>query len=82
LLNEIKAPGYTTVERALPPADLEKADQVLISSTTRDLLVVESIEGLSIGNKGHACAVLEEALSEYRGRYIREHAHATPAIPK
>lgn len=82
LLNEIKAPGYTTVERPLPPADLEKADQVLISSTTRDLLVVESIEGLSIGNKGDACAVLEEALSEYRARYIREHAHAMPAIPK
>jgi branched-chain amino acid aminotransferase len=78
LLTEIKAPGFTTVERPLTPADLEKADQVLISSTTRNLLVVEFIEGLAIRNEGHAVAVLEEALLEYRARYIQEHAHATP----
>jgi branched-chain amino acid aminotransferase len=78
LLTEIKAPGLTTVERPLTPADLEKADQVLISSTTRDLLVVESIEGLAIRNEGHAAAVLEEALSAYRARYVQEHAHAAP----
>jgi branched-chain amino acid aminotransferase len=78
LLTEIKAPGLTTVERPLTPADLEKADQVLISSTTRNLLVVESIEGLTIRNEGNAAAVLEEALLAYRARYIQEHAHATP----
>ena len=78
LLTEIKAPGFTTVERPLTPADLEKADQVLISSTTRDLLVVESIEGLAIRNEGQASAVLEEALSDYRARYIREHAPVAP----
>ncbi|MGA2182089.1 MAG: aminotransferase class IV [Bryobacteraceae bacterium] len=78
LLTEIKAPGLTTVERPLTPADIEKADQVLISSTTRDLLVVESIEGLTIRNEGHAGAVLEEALSAYRARYIQQHAHVAP----
>jgi len=78
LLSEIKVSGYTTVERPLMPADLEKADQVMISSTTRDLLVVESIEGLNIRNEGHAAAVLEEALAAYRARYIQERA-ATPA---
>jgi branched-chain amino acid aminotransferase len=78
LLTEIKVPGFTTVERPLTPADLEKADQVLISSTTRDLLLVESIEGLTIRREGRACAVLEEALSAYRARYIREHAHVAP----
>ena len=82
LLTEIKATGFTTVERPLTPADLEKADQVLISSTTRDLLVVESVEGLSIRNEGQACTVLEEALSVYRARYIREHANATPVAGK
>ena len=80
LLTEIKAPGFTTVERPLTPADLEKADQVLISSTTRDLLVVESIEGLAIRNEGQASAVLEEALSDYRARYIREHAPVAPVV--
>ena len=74
LLSEIKVSGYTTVERPLMPADLEKADQVMISSTTRDLLVVESIEGLNIRNEGHAAAVLEEALGAYRARYIQERA--------
>jgi len=74
LLSEIKVSGYTTVERPLMPADLEKADQVMISSTTRDLLVVESIEGLNIRNEGHAAAVLEEALAAYRARYIQERA--------
>ena len=78
LLTEIKVPGYTTVERPLTPADLEKADQVLISSTTRDLLVVESIEGLKIRSECHAGAILEEALSAYRARYIQEHATAAP----
>jgi len=78
LLSEIRVPGFTTVERALTPADLEKADQVLISSTTRDLLVVESIEGLHIGNQGNAVAALEEALSAYRARYVQTHSHAQP----
>ena len=78
LLTEIKAPGFTTVERPLSPVDLEKADQVFISSTTRDLLVVESIEGLTIHNSGQAAAVLEEELAAYRARYIREHSPATP----
>jgi len=78
LLAEIDVPGLSTVERPLTPADLEKADQVLISSTTRDLLVVESIEGLRIANQGNAAAVLEEALSAYRARYVRAHAHAQP----
>ena len=79
LLAEIRVPGFSTVERALTPADLEKADQVLISSTTRDLLVVESIEGLQVRNQGSAAAALEEALADYRTRYIQAHAHA-PAI--
>jgi len=78
LLAEIRVPGFTTVERALTPADLENADQVLISSTTRDLLVVESIEGLHIRNQGNAAAVLEEALSAWRAHYVQTHAHAQP----
>jgi branched-chain amino acid aminotransferase len=82
LLTEIRAPGLTTAERPLTPADLEKADQVLISSTTRDLLVVALIEGLAIRNEGHAAAVLEEALSAYRARYIQAHAHAAPVNGK
>ena len=78
LLSEIRVPGFTTVERPLTPADLEKADQVLISSTTRDLLVVESIEGLHIRDQGNAAAVLEEALSAWRERYVQTHSHAQP----
>jgi len=81
LLSEIRAPGFTTVERALMPADLEKADQVLITSTTRDLLVVEAVEGLTIRSEGQAQAVLEEALLDYRTRYVEAHTPAQAAGP-
>jgi hypothetical protein len=45
LLHEIHVPGYSIEERALAPADLERADEVFITSTTRSLLPVVEIEG-------------------------------------
>ena len=40
LLGEIHVPGITVEEKTLLPADLESADEVFITSTTRDLLPV------------------------------------------
>ena len=38
LLDVVRAPGIKVIQRALKPQDLERADQVFITSTTRDLL--------------------------------------------
>ncbi|MCE5310804.1 MAG: aminotransferase class IV [Acidobacteriales bacterium] len=69
LLREIHVPGLRVVEQTLFPADLEKADQVFITSTTRHLLPVSSIEGLSMRNQGAACQRLREAFDAYVREY-------------
>jgi branched-chain amino acid aminotransferase len=48
MLEEIRVPGLQIGEKRLLPADLETADEVFITSTTRELLPVESIQGLKI----------------------------------
>ncbi len=70
LLQEIHVPGLRVVEQTLFPADLEGADQVFITSTTRHLLPVASIEGLSIRNQGTACRRLRDAFDAY----VRDYA--------
>src|SRR5271165_1385749 len=53
LLNEIRVHGISVREQTILPEDLEEADEVFITSTTRDLLPVRLIEGLRIkhGNR-------------------------------
>ena len=67
LLEEIRVPGLTLTERALTPADLESADEVFITSTTRDLLAVSEISGRPIANRGTARERLSAAFAKYRG---------------
>lgn len=73
LLGEIHAPGYTIAEKPLLPADLEDADEVFITSTTRDLLPVREIEGKATGRGEQARLALQEAFGGYLRRYIAEH---------
>jgi branched-chain amino acid aminotransferase len=70
LLQEIRVPGIQIAERELAPADLERADGVFISSTTRDLLPVVSVEGLTIRNDDRCRAALQNAFTEYRQDYV------------
>lgn len=51
LLLELKIPGVRVSERQLTLADLEAADEVCITSTTRDLLPVREISGKTMGNR-------------------------------
>jgi branched-chain amino acid aminotransferase len=51
LLQEVRVPGVRILERGLTIADLEAADEVCITSTTRDLLPVREIAGKPLGNK-------------------------------
>lgn len=51
LLQEVRVAGVRILERGLTIADLEAADEVCITSTTRDLLPVREIAGKPLGNK-------------------------------
>ena len=73
LLSEMHAPGVEVTEKALTPAELESADEVFITSTTRDLLPVIQIEGKRVGTSGQTRAALQKAFAEYTRRYIAEH---------
>lgn len=75
LLQEIRVPGISVVEETLLPSDLERAGQVLITSTTRDLLAVTHIEGLSVKSEGLAVKnELVRALEKYREAYVQRSA--------
>ena len=51
---EIHVPGIELIEKALTPGDLEAADEVFITSTTRDLLPVFQIEDKQIGRSSRS----------------------------
>jgi branched-chain amino acid aminotransferase len=79
LLGEIHVPGIKVGEKALMPADLEFADEVFITSTTRDLLTVLQIEEKKVGRSERARVALGKAFSEFVKRYVAE-ARRTPAM--
>ena len=76
LLDVVRVPGISVVERTLTPADLERADQVFITSTTRDLLPAVFIEGLNVNNRGSIVDPLVNALEKYRADYVKRNAAA------
>jgi branched-chain amino acid aminotransferase len=77
LLGEIHAPGILIAEKKLTPADLESADEVFITSTTRNLLLVREIGGKAVGHTDRACRALSQAFGEYVDRYVAAHKGAT-----
>ncbi len=70
LLEEIHVPGLTVSEKTLLSADLESADEVFITSTTRDLMPVVSIQGLKIRGGRQVRDRLQQAFSEYTKTYV------------
>ncbi len=71
LLDEISVPGIQVKEAVLLPADLESADEVLVTSTTRGLLPAVSITGLKINHRGApVCSRLQNALRAYMESYV------------
>lgn len=78
LLEEVHVPGIEIRERVLLTADLESADEVFITSTTRELLPVSHIEGLNIRG-GHAvCDELRTAFRAYVEAYVAPRRRAVP----
>jgi branched-chain amino acid aminotransferase len=74
LLEEIRVQGISAVEKTLLPKDLEDADQVFITSTTRDFLPVSDIEGLQVKSGGNVVAALTRAFEDYRAAYVKRNA--------
>jgi len=78
LLDVVRAPGIKVMERTLRPDDLERADEVFITSTTRDLLPAVFIEGLKVRNARNLVEPLVKALEEYRHDYVQ--GNASPLV--
>lgn len=76
LLEEIRVPGIQVGEKPLLPADLQAADEVFITSTTRDLLPVVEIEGAKVGRTLAAQTALAAAFQTRLRQYVSEHKPA------
>jgi branched-chain amino acid aminotransferase len=73
LLEEIRVPGIEAGEKTLRPEDLEAADEVFITSTTRELLPVDSVEGLRLKGGRAVRDTLQGAFSAYAATYVHGH---------
>jgi branched-chain amino acid aminotransferase len=79
LLGETHVQGIHIGEKVLTPADLEDADEVFITSTTRNLLPVREIEGRAIGRADHVRKSLAADFGKFVERYVEEHKSAAAA---
>jgi branched-chain amino acid aminotransferase len=73
LLCEVHVPGIQIVEKTLRLEDLIAADEVFITSTTRDLLPVIQIEDQSVGRSHETRIALSNAFADYLHKYVAEH---------
>ena len=74
LLEEIRVPGIQVAEKALYPEDLQEADEIFITSSTRDLLPVREVEGLTVRRAGQARSLLADAFRRYLDEYVASRA--------
>lgn len=80
MLEELRVPGIEVRESTLLPADLESADEVIVTSSTRELLPVVFIQGLNLRVRGsEVCDKLRAALIDYVHAYVARHKTA-PAV--
>ncbi len=70
LLEEIRVDSLEISEQTLLPADLESADEVFITSTTREILPVKSVEGLKIQRSRQVSDRLQHALTSLVEAYV------------
>jgi branched-chain amino acid aminotransferase len=55
------------------PGDLEAADEVFITSTTRDLLAVRQVEDKKVGRNDRVRKALAEGFADYLRNYVASH---------
>jgi branched-chain amino acid aminotransferase len=76
LLEEIHVDGLHMEEHDFLPVDLETADQVFITSTTRDLLPVMEIDGRQLKQSGELFSRLKNSFLAYQMEYAILHRKA------
>ena len=79
LLGEVHVPGIRISEKALRLEQLLSADEVFITSTTRDLLPVTRIEDHPVGRGDQTRVALASAFSAFVREYIAEHKELSAA---
>ncbi len=72
LLETVQAPGIRIAERRLTLEDLERADGLFITSTTRNLLPVASVDGLSVRTEWSVVRRLAEAFLACQQESVRQ----------
>ncbi len=80
LLEEIRVPGVRVREKMLLPADLEAAAEVFVTSTTRELLPVVSVQGLRIRRGGAVREQLQRAFTAYVESYVAPRKRADSIV--
>lgn len=77
LLSEIHVPGVTVEERDFRLSDLETADEIFITSTTRNLLPVLGVEGLQVRLDGEMHVLLSAVFASYVEAYTAANKEAS-----
>jgi branched-chain amino acid aminotransferase len=80
ILGEIRAPGIRVIEKTVMPGDLENAEEVFITSTTRNLLTVRQVEDKKVGRNDRARKALAEAFAVYVRDYVATHRFAAATL--
>lgn len=72
LLEEIRVPGFSVVERELTPTEIEACDGVFITSSTRDVLAVSQIGGEPVAQSTRVVEQFSRAFLDYRKSYVAD----------
>ena len=75
LLDEMSTAEFQFCERELLPNDLESSDQVFITSTTRDMLPVLSVDRKPLNQSPNSLDRIVDEFRRFRTAYITRHAH-------
>ncbi|MCC6395216.1 MAG: aminotransferase class IV [Bryobacterales bacterium] len=76
VLEELRVPEAHIGEREITLQELSAADDVFITSSTRDLLPVKEIDGVSMKQNGQMRGRLQEAFAAYLESYVSERRQA------
>jgi branched-chain amino acid aminotransferase len=80
LIEAVKVPGIRIAEKPLALEDLYRADEVLITSTTRGLLPVREIAGLELNRTHRISEILSGAFREFFAADVARRTHAAVRV--
>lgn len=80
LLEELTVPGLKILERDLSPDELRNSDGAFITSSTRDVLPVASIDGVEMKQSPDVIDRLQQAFIQYRTAYVAAHRRISEVL--